>query len=141
MPVEKFLQEIDDPAVITSITKNWINNENVSDIFEKYSIDKNFFISHFGLKILDYFIRVFSGKEEIGNCPYIERFLEFLDEKQLFTGDVFLICSGLKLCILEFVLENKSLTEEEKKQLLKDIYNIFDKNLSIVLNRFVEKHF
>ncbi len=141
MVVEKFIEKIDNPSVIASITKTWVNEENVSEIFQKFDIDKHYFISHFGLKILDYFILVLSGKEEIGNCPYIERFLEFLDEKHVLVGDVFLICSGLKKSIIGFLLKDEELSLEEKEKLFEEIYYIFDKNLSGVLNKFAEKHF
>ncbi len=134
--VQTFIEKIDNPAVMSKIVKSWVNDELVSSLFEKHQIEKNFFITHFGLKILDYFVLVFSGKVEIGNCPYIEKFLEYLHEKDITVGEVFLICSGLKKSILQFILD-EDFTKEEKKKLFNQLYNTFDKNLSSVLDRFI----
>ncbi len=138
--VRRFIEKIDNPDVVMVILKNWINDENINDIFSKYDIDKNFFVTNFGLKILDYFVLVFSGKAELGNCPYIEKFLEYLDEKRISVGELFLICSGLKKSILDFLIKD-DLPREDLEVLFNDIYTIFDKNLSEVLNKFEEKHF
>lgn len=138
--IKKFVEKIDNPSVVTEIMKNWINDKNVKGIFQKYNIDNNFFVTNFGIKILDYFVLVFAGKTEIGNCPYIEKFLEYLDEIHISVGELFLICSGLKKSIIEYVL-NEDFSDEEKNQLFDEIYNIFDKNLAGVLNNFVNKNF
>ncbi len=137
--IKKFAEKIDNPSVVTEIMKNWINEENVKEIFQKYDIDRNFFITNFGIKILDYFVLVFTDKAEIGNCPYIERFLEYLDEIHISVGELFLICSALKKSILTYVL-SEDFSEEEKSQLFDDIYMIFDRNLAGVLDKFSKFH-
>ncbi len=138
MPLtKKFIQKIDNPEVISTIMKKWLSEDTVNSIFEKIELDKNYFISYFGLKILDYFILVLSEKAEIGNCPYIEKFLEFLEEKKVSVGDVFLICSALKKSIINFVLKDDEFSKQEKIELVNEIYRIFDLNLAGVLNRFV----
>ncbi len=134
---KKFVEKIDNPSIIAKLMKGWVEDRSVSEIFRKINLDKNYFISYFGLKILDYFILVFSGKAEIGSCPYVEKFVDYLEEHHVSVGDVFLICSGLKKSIIDFVLEDKDFTIEEKKQLFDEIYAVFDMNLAGVLNKFV----
>ncbi len=138
--IGKFAEKIDNPSVVTNILKNWVNDENVKEIFEKHNIDANTFLSNFGIKILDYFVLIFTGKVEIGNCPYIEKFLEYLEEIHITVGELFLICSGLKKSILTYVLD-EDFSNEEKKKLFEEIYRIFDKNLAGVLNKFIDKNF
>ncbi len=114
------------------IIKYWINNSDTLRILTKYNIQKEFFIKNYAIGILDYYIGVINGINQIGDCPVIDNFLKYLQDKDIGTDELFVVCAGFKNALIEFMYESKinSLTIQ------KEILYIYERNFEGVLKKY-----
>ena len=115
-----------------SIMQFWISANDVMTILNKYNIAKEVFIKEYAFGIFDYYIDVIQEKVEIGNCPVIFKFLDYLKNKNIGTNELFTICSGFKNALIEFTyIQNINSLEIQK-----DIVYIYEKNFEGVLKSY-----
>ncbi len=114
------------------IIKFWISNPDILNTLNKYSIKKEIFIKDYAFGILNYFIGVVKGQNEIGNCPVINDMLKLLQDKEIGTDSLFVICAAFKNALIEFMYEKKinSLVVQ------KDIIHIYEKNFEGLLKQY-----
>lgn len=114
------------------IVKYWIADKQILNILNLHDIDKEYFIKSYAFAILDYYIDVASDAKLIGNCPAISKLLEYLKGKNIKSEELFIICSGFKNAIIEYVFE----LELFSKKIQNDINYIFEQNFAGVLKNY-----
>jgi PAS domain S-box-containing protein len=116
------------------IVRYWIGNENVINVLDKYNIDKEIFIKKYALGVLNYYLEVVNGTKKIGDCPVIEDLLRYLEKHKIKSEQLFILCSGFKNAMVEFMYEQKIASLE----LEKEINYYFEQNFSGVLGKFTK---
>lgn len=128
----KFIENVEKNKV--GIISYWINNKEVTGILAKYSIQKQYFIKEFAFDILLYYIQTVKGESQVGECPNIERLINFLKFNDVKANELFLVCSGFKNALIQFMYESNV-----QSQLLEENINyIFEQNFSGVLKHFLD---
>ncbi|MEA3384360.1 MAG: PAS domain S-box protein [Campylobacterota bacterium] len=112
--------------------QSWISNEDVLRVLNKYDIKKELFIKNYAFGIFDYYICVLESRCEIGDCPVIENLLIFLKDKNIGASDLFVLCSGFKNALIEFIYDKNINTLEIQKEI---IY-LYERNLEGVLDKY-----
>jgi diguanylate cyclase (GGDEF)-like protein/PAS domain S-box-containing protein len=120
------------------IIKNWIESEEISNLFEKYKIDKEFFIKEFAVPIVDYFLGILKNKYPFGTCPNVNSMLQYLKEKEFPINDIFILCMSFRKSLINFILTSINLNSINVRNLFETMNNIFDQNLALVLKRYTE---
>lgn len=116
------------------ISHLWVENHIVSERLEVHTIDTEYFRSHYGVKVIEYFLSVIRGDAEAGNCPVIFVMLEFFKHKELPLEDIFMICVLFKNTVTAYILEKYSFNQK----LFDDISFILDKNFEGVIINYLQ---
>jgi len=111
------------------ISKIWMKNEIIHERLKSHIIDVEFFRSHYGIKVIEYFLNVINGDEKVGNCPVIIEMIEFFKHKNLPLEDIFMICVLFKNTVTAYIFERYSYNQ----QLFNEISYILDKNFEGVI--------
>lgn len=111
------------------IAKDWIEQPLTKVALKKNSINPFFFVKHFGVRVIQYFVDVINQKEEIGNCPVMIIMLKFFQNKNISMSDLFTICSGLKNAIINYIYEENLIN----KRILIEFEYALDKNFEGVM--------
>lgn len=107
----------------------WTRSPKVSKIFANHWINCDFFCENYWQKIIQYIISVFEGKKQVWDCPFMMMFLRYLQDRQISTVDLYIICFQLRK---EFV--NAALSSVWcDKEMVVMIHHIFDENFKWVL--------
>ncbi|MCW9026436.1 MAG: diguanylate cyclase, partial [Thiovulaceae bacterium] len=117
------------------IADEWMRVEIVSDIFKKYKISIKKFKENFAIKILEYFISVVREEKEVGDCPIMSKFVNYMIDKNITPKQVFQICMGVRKSLRTYIFD-KDYTLEEMKGILLETADLFDANLAGVLEIF-----
>ncbi len=126
------------------ITEEWVRRSEVADVLSHFHIEPDWFLDHFGNQILGTFIRIIEGKQPPGECPYMNRMVRFLKEKDMTVTDVFTVCTGLRRSVRESLFSESDkdaallMQNVDKAALCNEMANIFDMNLMGVLRIFQE---
>ena len=112
----------------------WSNTEEVGDILKKHTIDTEYFRTHYGIKVIEYFLDVIKGESEIGNCPVIMTMIDFFKHKDLPLKDIFMICVHFKNTITAYIFNNYSFN----RKLYDDISIILDRNFEGVIVNYLK---
>ena len=116
------------------ISNLWANKKIVYDRLENHSIDVEFFRSHYGIKVIEYFLSVVKGDSEVGNCPVVFVMLDFFKYKNLPLEDIFMICVQFKNTMTDYVFSKYSFNYK----LFDDISYILDKNFEGVIINYLK---
>ena len=116
------------------ISQLWMQREVVQERLNSHFIDVEFFRSHYGVKVLDYFLNVIRGDKEMGNCPVIFIMLDFFKNKNLPLKDIFMICVSFKNTLSSYIFKKYSFNSE----LFEDISVILDSNFEGVIINYLE---
>ncbi len=119
------------------ISKNWVKNQTVKERLEKHSIDVEFFRSHYGIKVIEYFLNVIKGKAEVGNCPVVFVMLEFFKNKDLALEDIFMICVNFKNTMTSFIFDKYTFNQN----VFDDASYILDKNFEGVIINYIKNRY
>lgn len=111
------------------ISKIWTDKKTVQERLKNHLIDVEYFRTHYGDKIIKYFLNVIKGEESIGNCPAIFVMLDFFKNKDLPLEDIFIICVEFKNTITSYILKRYSFNQK----LFDDFSIILDKNFEGVI--------
>jgi len=118
-----------------NISHKWLEYKVIHERLKSYNIDIEFFRTHYGIKVIEYFLNVIRGKEKVGNCPIIMVMLEFFKNKNLSLEDIFVICVNFKNTITSYLLQNYSFNQK----LFDEFSLILDKNFEGVIINFQSK--
>ena len=116
------------------ISHLWAGKATIHDRLETHAIDVEFFRSHYGIKVIEYFLDVIKGEAEVGNCPIIFIMLDFFKNKNLPLKDIFMICVDFKNTLTAYIFERYIFNH----QLLDDISYILDKNFEGVIINYLQ---
>ncbi len=103
----------------------WVKLEVIHQRLGNHNIDVEFFRSHYGIKVIEYFLNVIKGNSKVGNCPVIIVMLEFFKNKNLPLEDIFMICVNFKNTISSYIFESYVFNQ-----------NLFDEISLILDNNF-----
>ncbi|MEA3499391.1 MAG: PAS domain-containing sensor histidine kinase [Campylobacterota bacterium] len=117
-----------------NIMQSWISNSDVLRVLKKYNIAKEIFIQKYAFGIFDYYICVLEDKCEIGDCPVIEKLLEFLKDKNIGSDELFVICAGFKNALIEFMYDK----EINSLAIQKEIIYVYERNFEGVLKKYTK---
>lgn len=112
----------------------WCEVEVVRERLQLHEIDVEYFRTHFGLKVIDYFLSVVNGTSEIGNCPVVFVMLDFFKNKDLPLEDVFMICVHFKNSLTSYIFNKYSFNQE----LYEDVSLIVDRNFEGVVINYIK---
>jgi len=74
-----------------SILEHWVQFDEVKEILQKHKIEQQHFVEVFASAIFDYFSGVVKREKEIGDCPVMAKFLDYLKEHDVSTAELFII--------------------------------------------------
>ena len=116
----------------TMILGNWSRNEAVKNILSHHKMNIQVFLVRYASEIFDYYIGVVKGSEEIGDCPVMSNFLDYLKDNEIKTSELFLICTNFRRAMLDELFDKNELN----KYLFDEISYVFDQNFSGVLDEY-----
>lgn len=117
------------------ILQNWKNQQRVQNVLSARDLDIEFFMKHFGSRVLDYFISVLRGEQKPGQCPVIIVMLKFFSNNRLSLEDIYQICSGKRNTVVNLLIENGVHHSEE---IFKATVDMFDANFSGVIKEYID---
>jgi diguanylate cyclase (GGDEF)-like protein/PAS domain S-box-containing protein len=140
------LQKITDLLRIRKeeIVDLWVSRRDVREIMERYEVDAPWFTENYGDNIVNTFIKIIQGKQPPGDCPYMNRMVRYLREKDLTVTDVFNFCTGLRRSVRDTVFNPADREAADRIEILdqaelsNEINILFDMNLTGVLRTFQE---
>ena len=116
----------------------WLHEPSLAEIFKTHHISRQKFKPKFGLGIIRYFIDVLQGTQRVGECPMMNRFIDYMLHKQITVSEVFLICVILHRTLQRYLYSNSIVNVNDPDGIA--LSAIFDQNLSGVLAYFVRKN-
>ena len=115
-----------------SVIQKWISTNDVMIVLNRYEISKEDFVTEYAFGIFDYYVCVIEEECEIGDCPVIDKLISFFKDKNIGTDELFVICSGFKNALIEFMYD----VGINSLQIQKDIIFIYEKNFEGVLKKY-----
>jgi len=119
------------------ILEQWIRYESPKTILRLHNIDENYFLEKYASGVFDYFMGVIAGETEIGNCPVMQEFLEYLKYREISADELFELCSHFRRSMLDFSYDSGL----NSKQIFQEISYIFDKNFRGILKFYTDTIF
>ena len=119
------------------ILEQWIKDENVKNILHGHDIASEFFRDRYASGVFDFFFDVLEGKIEIGDCPVIGNFLEYLKDREICAEELFIICSQFRQSMIDYAVT----ISDEPIILSKELSQIFDHNFAGVLKSYTDTIF
>jgi diguanylate cyclase (GGDEF)-like protein/PAS domain S-box-containing protein len=115
-----------------AVLDEWVSYVDVVEIFKRHEIEPDYFVSLFGTHIFDYYISIIEGKNQLGNCPVMTQYLNFLNNRNVSPDELFSICTHFRKSLTTFTYT----AGIASNALHKELNYIADKNLQGVLKRF-----
>ena len=113
-----------------AIIRYWINKESIILILNTRKIDKEIFIKRYAFGLLDYYIDLISENITIGKSLSTNDFLNYLNKQDVKPEELFILCTGLKNALLEFLNElNKVYNLASKKENAKLLSMVTEKTI------------
>jgi len=116
------------------ILKEWMLFDAPREILQRHGIEPNYFVSHYGSGVFDYFMDVIKGRKEIGDCPVMGTLLEYLKDRDISADELFIICSHFRKSMLDYSYDSAL----NSKVIFDEISYLFDLNFSGVLKRYTD---
>jgi GGDEF domain-containing protein len=117
------------------IIEEWIEDANIVSIFQKHNISTNKFSTNFAIKILEYSISVIKSENELGNCPVMNKFIDYMVQQEITSQEILHICTPLRSTVLINLFKSfPNFTEDLAS--IKKLLKIFDANLAGVLKNY-----
>lgn len=117
----------------STILSEWKNQPNVQNVLSSQKINPDFFINHFGARVLEYFIGVLRLEKEAGQCPVIIVMLKFFGKHGLRLDEIYQICAGKRNVVIHTLLQNGI---DHQNKLFDQTVNLFDLNFSGVIREY-----
>lgn len=117
------------------IVKQWVEYPSPHEVLLHHGIDTETFRELFAGSVFDYFIEVIRGTQEIGDCPVMATFLNFLKDRDVTSAELFVICSHFRKAMIDFTYINGI----DNRELIDEISSVFDLNFAGVLKMYSER--
>ncbi|HEX5709928.1 MAG TPA: ATP-binding protein [Sulfuricurvum sp.] len=116
------------------ILNEWISQKQCASILERHEIDPVWFQSHYADKVFDYFMGVVAGEVELGQCPVMKEFIEYLKNQEIRSDELFILCSNFKRSVVNATYISKI----NSQGLFEAISYLFDMNFADVLSLYTD---
>ena len=116
------------------ILAQWLSYESPRKILKQHDIDIKTFIDDYASGVFDYFMGVIAGEVEIGDCPIMRGFLDYLKNKEIKAEELFDICSHFRRSIIDFTYD----ANLNSKNIFEEISYMFDKNFQGILRYYTD---
>ena len=118
------------------ISQQWMQVPIVQERLHANEIDVEFFRTNYAIRVVEYFLSVIQGENEVGNCPVVFVMLDFFKNKQLTLDDIFIICVHFKNSITTHIFKQYSFNQK----VFDDINRILDHNFEGVIINFLKRY-
>jgi len=78
------------------ILEEWISQQECTDILNRHTIETIWFRDYYANSVFDYFIGVVTGETQLGQCPVIEDFIDYLKNQEIRSDELFTLCTHFK---------------------------------------------
>lgn len=117
-----------------AILAQWLSYESPRKILKQHDIDIKTFIDAYASGVFDYFMGVIAGEVEIGDCPIMRGFLDYLKDKEIKAEELFDLCSHFRRSIIDFTYD----ANLNSKNIFEEISYMFDKNFQGILRYYTD---
>ncbi|HEX5670356.1 MAG TPA: ATP-binding protein, partial [Sulfuricurvum sp.] len=117
-----------------AILNEWISQKQCAFILERHTIDPIWFQSQYADKVFDYFMGVVAGEVELGQCPVMKEFIEYLKNQEIRSDELFILCSNFKRSVVNATYVSKI----NSQGLFEAISYLFDMNFADVLSLYTD---
>ncbi|MFT7860443.1 MAG: diguanylate cyclase [Sulfurimonas sp.] len=118
-----------------SIVNGWLANDKIIDIFSAHKISLRKFSDTFAYDILRHAIDVIQGIKKMQDCPIMNKFVNYMLEKDITSEDILNICTPLRSTVILHLFKSYKEFAKETENIEK-ILLIFDTNLAGVLKNY-----
>ncbi|MDD2829780.1 MAG: ATP-binding protein [Sulfuricurvum sp.] len=115
-----------------SILDEWISQKQCAAILGRHSIDPKWFKSKYASAVFDYFMGVVAGEVELGQCPVMKEFIDYLKNQEIRSDELFLLCTHFK----RSVINNTYRSGINTQGLFEAVSYLFDTNFSSILTLY-----
>ena len=116
------------------ILQEWVSQKQCAAILSKHEINPQWFKEKYASKVFDYFMGVVAGDVELGQCPVMKEFIEYLKNQEIRSDELFLLCTYFKRSMV-----NGTYTLGINSQgLFESISYLFDMNFAGVLTIYTD---
>lgn len=117
-----------------TILDAWVIQEQCATILAHHTIDIERFRRYYASRVFDYFIGVVAKEVELGKCPIMKEFIEYLNDKEIRADELFIVCSYFKRSVvaMTYTLGINSLA------IFEAISYLFDMNFASVLTLYTD---
>lgn len=120
------------------ISALWMRNQTMVDIFNYHKVSRKKFHEYFAQQIIAYFADVLLGKQKIGNCPIMNKFIDYMIERHISVREIFLICMEFRASMIAELTAVKLITSENT-DIIDALSHVFNQNLAGVLEYYQNK--
>ena len=117
-----------------SILDGWVLQAQCAKILDHHTIDVERFRRYYASRVFDYFIGVVAKEVELGKCPIMKEFIEYLNDKEIRADELFIVCSYFKRSVVAMTytlgINSSSIFEA--------ISYLFDMNFASVLTLYTD---
>lgn len=118
-----------------SIIDRWVSYEEATEVLENHNMPAEYFKEHFASDIFNYYVSVVRREKQIGDCPVMAEFLNYLKEHDISSAELFLICTHFRKSMLDELFEAGQIN----KELFDEVSYVFDLNFSGVLDQYTDR--
>lgn len=116
------------------ILEEWKCQPGLQTVLQKKGIIPDFFMKHFGTRIMDYFIGILRHEYPADGCPVVMVMLKFFAYRKLSLEEIYYICAGQRNVIMEELLKHDFYKSQE---LFRGTIDFFDANFASVIHEYV----
>ena len=116
------------------ILNEWISQKQCASILKRHSIDPQWFKDYYASQVFDYFMGVVAGEVELGQCPVMKEFIDYLKNQEIRSDELFVLCSNFKRSVVNSTYYAKI----NSQGLFEAISYLFDMNFSGVLTLYTD---
>jgi signal transduction histidine kinase/CheY-like chemotaxis protein len=116
------------------ILNEWISQKQCASILKRHLIDSQWFKDYYASQVFDYFMGVVAGEVELGQCPVMKEFIDYLKNQEIRSDELFVLCSNFKRSVVNATYHAKI----DSQGLFEAISYLFDMNFSGVLTLYTD---
>ena len=114
------------------IIHKWVHHEEVEVVLVSHGIDAETFATRYAHDVFQYFVGVIGGVTQMGDCPIMATFLEYLKDRDITSDELYVICSHFRKAMFDYLCE----VDMNANELFSRITYIFDRNFAGVLKMY-----
>ncbi len=118
-----------------SVLQRWVSYDEALAVLQNHGMSTDYFKEYFASSIFDYYICVVKKEKEIGDCPVMAEFLNYMKEHDVSASELFLICTHFRKSMIDELFEIGNIN----RTLFDEVSYVFDLNFSGVLDQYAER--